>query len=523
MGAEAARFAAAASQGNVSMGQLGVDNQTMWQYNTQPITRTGAPVHYSAGSNGIITTHLANGQEAFDSSLIRHNTSMRLTFGERMASTFQQQSESAQTAAASDMVTSAKMYASGLQQAFDFARSHGISERTGTQTGTSSQIGFSQAVNEVREIANTFARDHGLSQGQSAEILGIGQALIKNPQALNMLLPLAVQASARMSGGSSASAEQTLKSAVGYLQKDGHSEALSRAEQAIRSASFDRSDESARRAVEGISSSFSESRTHADMATAHLQRSESYKEMAGQLKESSGAFEASMYHRFMGWMSTQYNSYLGRNFDGSTVSEMAEKNPELLVPFLDTFYKEHMESMVSSNAPQFNSPDDIRHFFVEQSQMMGGAAGVQAFHGSSTNVVSGFSGSADVSPDRMATSEMPGRFGEARERVIQALGAGNVNVESQGGPLQEKAVRMTDPGSQPLTGIAGSNAAAGSLPDSLGSKLLDKVPGIDMSIAVPGAAVPEAQQQRMQQGAPQDPKMDSIRNLIPKVPRDKGK
>lgn len=123
----------------------------------------------------------------------------------------------------------------------------------------------------------------------------------------------------------------------------------------------------------------------------------------------------------------------------------------------------------------------------------------------------------------MATSEMPGRFGEARERVIQALGAGNVNVESRGGPLQEKAVRMTDPGSQPLAGIAGSNAAAGSLPDSLGSKLLDKVPGIDMSIAVPGAAVPEAQQQRMQQGAPQDPKMDSIRNLIPKVPGEKGK
>lgn len=523
VGAEAARFAAAASQGNVSMGQLGVDNQTMWQYNTQPITRTGAPVHYSAGSNGIITTHLANGQEAFDSSLIRHNTSMRLTFGERMASTFQQQSESAQTAAASDMVTSAKMYASGLQQAFDFARFHGISERTGTQTGTSSQIGFSQAVNESREVANTFARDHGLSQIQGAEILGLAQASMQNPKATEWVSPLSVAAAAKMTGKSTAQAEQVLKSAIGYLHKDGHAEALNRVEQAARNTSFDTADESSRRVVEGISSNFSESRTYADMATAHYQRSESYKEMAGQLKESSGAFEASMYHRFMGWMSTQYNSYLGRNFDGPTVSEMAEKNPELLMPFLDSFYRDHMESFVTANAPRLNSPDDIRHFFNEQAQTMAGPESMRASHASARSAVAGAAEeTGNVTLDATVTSELPEKFDHARERVIQAMGAGMANVEGQGDPLKEKASSMTEPGAQPLMGVAGTNAAASVLPDSLGSRLLEKIPGVDIPVGAPGSAVPEAQQQRIGGGGSRDPVMDTVRQVLPNVTKGKS-
>lgn len=509
MGAEAARFASAASQGNVSMGQLGVDNQTMWQYNTQPNTHVGAPIHYSTGSNGIITTTLPDGREVFNSSLLRHNTSMRMTFGKRMASTYQEQSESAHTAAASDMATSARLYASGLQQSFDFARSHGGSERSGTHTGTGSQIGFSKAANEAMEVTNNFARDHGLSQSQGAEILGIASATIRNPKAIDMLSPLSVEATSKTIGRSSAESEQTLKSAIGYLQRDGHAEVLNRAVQAAQNTNFDTADESARRAAEGISSSFNESQTHADMAAAHYQQSQSYKEMAGQLKESSGAFEASMYHQFMNWMKTQYHSYGDRNFDGPTVSEMAEYNPELLIPFLDEFYKGHIESLVIQNAPQFKSPEDIRQFFHEQKQMVGGAGSVRAFHGSSVDTVSGVAGSAGVQPDNEVTSNLPGKYQKVEGRVNEAIDIRERGVTAQGEPLQKEAEYKTNPGTQNLGGKATSNALGQILPD-----------GISSVIGDPEASVTEAQRERVQQGEPNNPTMDAIRKIIPKVPKE---
>ncbi len=107
------------------------------------------------------------------------------------------------------------------------------------------------------------------------------------------------------------------------------------------------------------------------------------------------------------------------------------------------------------------------------------------------------------------------------DRVIKAIDSGRTHVDVKGAPIRDRAEKLTDPGSQPLTGIAGSNAAAGALPDSIGSKLLDKIPGTDIPTAVPGASVPEAQQKRMQQGSTQDPMMQTIRSLVPKVKQDK--
>lgn len=221
-----------------------------------------------------------------------------------------------------------------------------------------------------------------------------------------------------------------------------------------------------------------------------------------------------MFAPFMRWMGSQYNSYLGRNFDGATVMEMAEKNPELLIPFLDGFYKQHMEPIVNANAPHLNSPEDIRRFFSEQSQLLGGATSVRNFHAGTRTTVSGMAGSAGVSPSDTVGSNLPDQFNVVRGRVRQAMDAGAGYVSQQGAPVMNQANRMTEPGSQPLTGIAGSNALAGALPDSLGTKTLNNLPGIDIPLAVPGAAIPEAQKNRMEQGNPQDPKLETAKKLI---------
>lgn len=104
-----------------------------------------------------------------------------------------------------------------------------------------------------------------------------------------------------------------------------------------------------------------------------------------------------------------------------------------------------MGPIVNTNAPHINSSEEIWHFFSEQSLILGGASDIRAFHSGTVTTVFSIAESAGVSSAEIASSN---------------------------------------------------------LPDSLGTKILDNLPGIDMSLSVSGAAVPEAQRQRMEQGNP---------------------
>lgn len=115
-----------------------------------------------------------------------------------------------------------------------------------------------------------------------------------------------------------------------------------------------------------------------------------------------------------------------------------------------------MGPIANTNAPHINSSEEIWRFFSEQSQILGGASDIRAFHPGTVTTVFSIAESAGVSSAEIASSN---------------------------------------------------------LPDSLGTKILDNLPSIDMSLSVSGAAVPEAQKQRMEQGNPQDPTLRTIQKL----------
>jgi hypothetical protein len=59
-------------------------------------------------------------------------------------------------------------------------------------------------------------------------------------------------------------------------------------------------------------------------------------------------------------------------------------------------------------------------------------------------------------------------------------------------------------------GIAGTNAVAQIAPDGVSRAMMEKLPGIDMSVGTPGSAVAEAGAERSRQGRPADPVWNSI-------------
>lgn len=507
-------YGASASQGNLSMGNATLDTaktglHTAGQYNTAPTMRSGMPVatHVGAGAN---TTTFADGTTAVDASGMQHRMNVRLNAGSRMSAALQQQSEQAETAAIGNLVSAAATTAAALQQSADFVRTHARGERAGTHYGLGDQAGFTQAVNRAQKVVDSFAKKHGLDQSQSAEILGMAAASMHNPKALDLVSPVSVQAAAQVTGKSNATAKQLLEEARNFAKETGFSEAVDKVRRASREATFDTTDESGRRAMAGIRASLDQSRQHLDQASTSQQQSLAYKEAATRARENSGAWETGLLRQFTDWMGTQYNAYAGRNFDAITVAQVAEKNPELLTPFVESFFKERVEPALAAGVGDVKTAGDVQALFERGKAGVQTASDVGAQGTQWLRSVRGAAAGAGVDQDKAVNSQLPLQVAVEQGRAQQAIDAGKGTVGSQGKPLEEQARDKTAPGTQPLLGIAATNAVAQVLPDGVSKAMMDKLPGVDMSVGTPGSAVAEAAAERSRQGHPRDPVKESL-------------
>lgn len=516
-------YGASASQGNLSMGNATLDTakaglQTAGQYNTAPTMRSGMPVGTLVGAGANLTT-FADGTTAVDASGMQHKMNVRLNAGSRMSAALQQQSEQAEMATIGSLVSAAATTASALQQSADFVRAHAKGERAGTHYGVGDQTGFTQAVNQAQKIVDGFAQKHGLDQSQSAEILGIAEAAMQNPKALDLVSPLSVRAAARVTGKSDATARQLLEDASSYAKESGFSDAVERVRRASRESTFDASDESGRRAMAGIRASLDQSQQHLDQASASRQKSLAFKEAASRAKENSGAWETGLLRQFTDWMGSQYNAYAGRNFDAITVAQVAEKNPELLTPFVERFFKERVEPALSAGVGEVKSAGDVQAFFQHGKAGVPAAGNVGAKGRQWLNRVHGAAAGGRVDPDRGASSQLPRQVATEQGRAQQAINAGKNSVGSEGKPLEEQTRDRTAPGTQPLLGIAATNGVAQVLPDAVSKAMQDKLPGIDMSVGVSGSAVAEAAAERSRDAHPRDPVTQSLSKINDAIER----
>lgn len=507
-------YGASASQGNLSMGNATLDTaktglHTAGQYNTAPTMRSGMPVETLVGA-GANTTTFADGTTAVDASGMQHRMNVRLNAGSRMSAALQQQSEQTETAAIGNLVSAAATTAAALQQSADFVRTHARGERAGTHFGLGDQAGFTQAVNRAEKVVDSFAKKYGLDQSQSAEILGMAAASIHNPKALDLVSPVSVQAAAQVTGKSNAAAKQLLEEARSFAKETGFSEAVDKVRRASREATFDTTDESGRRAMAGIRASLDQSQQHLDQASTSHQRSLAYKEAATRARENSGAWETGLLRQFTDWMGTQYNAYAGRNFDAITVAQVAEKNPELLTPFVERFFKERVEPTISAGVDEVKTPADVQGLFERGKTGVSTAGDVGAQGRQWLKHVDGAAAGAGVDPDKAVNTQLPQQVAVEQGRAQQAIDAGKGTVGSQGKPLEEQARDKTAPGTQPLLGIAATNAVAQVLPDGVSKAMMDKLPGVDMSVGTPGSAVAEAAAERSRQGHPRDPVRQSL-------------
>jgi len=502
---------AGASGGRFLDNTVRSDQITAGQYNMAPTVRTGATVRTDVGQSGVSTTTFGDGTIAADASAMQHKMNLKLNTGTRISGALQQQSEVAETAAVGNIVSGATSIAAAIQQSADYARGHSRANQAGTRSGISDQSGFTQAVSQAQKTIDSFASKHGLDQSQSARILGMAEMAAQNPKALDLVSPVSIKAAAQVAGTSEATAKQLLESAKSYAKESGYSESVDKVRRASRESTFGATDESSTRSAAGIRASFDRSEQHTDQASSSLQKSVALKEAASRARENSGAWETGMIRQFNDWMSTQRNNQdlLGRNFDAATVAQIAEKNPELLTPFVERFFKDRIEPNLSAGVGEVKSVEDVQALFNQGRAGLPSAGAIASRGDEWLGQVKGAAIRAGVDLDKGVTSIIPQQVSASQAEAGRSISTGRAVVETQGSPLEQRVANRTAPGSQALLGLAATNAVGQVMPDGLSRSMMETLPGVNTSIGSPGSAVAEAGAGRAQAGQPRDPVMQT--------------
>lgn len=451
-------------QGVYASNVANFENVSGGHWDTRPTIRQGGMVMSARGGYDMFVA--PDGTTTIDATAIKQDGKLgaSIKMSSRTSASLQQQSEQLESSAVAEAVSAAHSTSAALGQIADFSRTHAKNQRAGTHYGSGDRGEFSQAASTVTKTMDSFAEKNNLNQKQVTELFGMAQTGASVPGALKLISPLDFEAKTGIKVGSTAEASALIEKARSTMREQGFTTAMNKARQSVRERMFDTGDESSRRAADGIRTSLDLSQQHTDQASASHQQSLAYKEAASRVRENAATFDAGLTRQFVDWMRTLDNPISGRKFDYGTVVQMAEKNPELLEPFKDRFFKEHIEPQLINGVSEVNGPEAVRANFEEGRATMPGKEHVTAQGNDWLGVVKGTATSAGVNPDKSVTSSLPAQVGKALEKTGVQVAAGKATVDATGKPIKQKANDATDHGKQNLLGIAVMNGSDALLP-----------------------------------------------------------
>lgn len=506
----ASQSAGGASMGNMSQGNVSMDNA-----NANKTDMSGSwsePASYESQANSGWKSRFTGDGNSYldDSGAVSKLETFSLKTSARQAYSYQQQAERAETAAVGEMRSYAETTAAGLQKMAAFEQGHGKGASSGSRDGVGWGAGGSQEAAAAMEGSRKWGNEHKLDQNQAAQIQLLAEA------GGSTLGPVQIKAAAKIAGTSEAKASQLLSEAHGFNEKTGFSAKVDAATKAAHESSFDIKDESTRRGVESVRGSFDRGQQALTQASANYQQSQSYKEAETRTRENAVSIDRNANDRFRAWLAEQTDYHNPDSKLGGAGANRVLTNTD---ESLKLWYAEKWQAG-QNRLPPLEHPD-IR------AAHEAGAAGIK---GHNQVAVQGdawrgdakaAAGAAGVAPGSKVESDVPRQAAKMREESEQKIKEGRAKTEEKGAPVQREAASRTEPGSQNLAGIAATNAVAQVTPDSASEKMLKKIPGINMSVATPGAAVAEASAARARE-ADQQHQQDISRQILAARLKNRG-
>lgn len=329
------------SFGNVSQGNLQAYNSSFGQQNYSP--------SYSSGSftqnDGVISrTTGAEGEHMVNVS--NSNLRSSLNFSESLSNSYTEQANKAQQLSESQMIASATAEADHNRNVMDFSAHQAKQASSSDSYSTGQTASTNQAFTKLDALVERFAKDHNLSNETSAQILGRASVAASTGIGFQFLgngatLTGSLEATGQISGTSSE--RDTFSAAKDYAKQNNFQEALYAASQAARDGRYSEMSDEGQRFAKGITDSYEKSHQLREEASANLQKSQGFSQMASTTKQNAGSINASLNQEYVNWLQGQSlpNSH-GPMGIGEAETILASR-PDLNTQYQQRFMEDKMQ------------------------------------------------------------------------------------------------------------------------------------------------------------------------------------
>lgn len=292
------------SFGNVNQGNIQAYNTSFGQQNLSPSYSSGAftqndgVISRTTGSDGSHMVTVSN-------SNLRSN----LNFSESLSNSYTEQASKAKQTAETQLVAASQAEADHNRQVMDFSE-HKAKQASGSESySTGDTATTNQAFTKLDGLVDRFAKDHSVSKEVAAQIMA--RASASTSVGIGFKLFGKTGASAEFTGGiagsvsGSASDRDLFSAAKDYSQQSNFQEALNQASQAARDSRYAELSDKGQRAASSINDSYEKSHQYRDEASASLQQSESFSQMASWTKQNAGSINANLNQEYVNWLQDQ--------------------------------------------------------------------------------------------------------------------------------------------------------------------------------------------------------------------------
>ena len=291
------------SFGNVSQGTVQAYNASFGQQNHSPsyssgsFTQNDGVISRTTGSEGGHVVNVSN-------SNLRSN----LNFSESLSNSYTEQASCAKQMSENQMVASAQAESDHNRQVMDFSE-HKAKQTSGSESySTGETASANQSFTKLDGLVDRFAKDHSISKEAAAQVLASASASIETGVGFQVLgTGASAKASAGITGQVSASTvnRDLFSKAQDYSKQSNFQTALSQASQSARDSRYSENSDQGKRAVSSINDSYEKSHQYRNEASASLQKSESFSEMASMTKQNAGSINASLNQEYVNWLQDQ--------------------------------------------------------------------------------------------------------------------------------------------------------------------------------------------------------------------------
>ncbi|MDP1573092.1 MAG: conjugal transfer protein TraG N-terminal domain-containing protein [Pseudomonadota bacterium] len=467
-GAEAARHGAAAAMGNIKMGELGINNQSMNQYNTAP-TETRGFKSIDRNGRGHYTSE--SGIESLTA--MRDQGLTSLNVNESVAQSAQTQATRSEAATLANMTMAAEGITATIGAAAELTRSRGNARRSSSSADITTGTELNNAAQRVTEAQTTFTNESGLKQGKATEIFALAQAGVSVPGIMKLISPLDLEMKAGGKVSTMAQVEEAVKKATSTSSRTNYSQALSRLEKATAGHKFEKSDESGKKAAETIRSGLDKTKRHEKAASLTQQETNTYANIASELRSGTVSLEHDVYPKYLDFIENKHR--VSRN----TAMDMADNVNGKSVP-LDTqkaFIDEQLSEAVARHGSIQPPKNETQEIVNKGQQLVQKQEDVEQAGNANMGAVKNAAAQAGVPTDKEVKDNVSGVVKGANKKHDKGRKKTENETKAAAVPIINKTEKATNPETRPsLLAIAGSNAADAVLPQGT-MMLLDK--GVD--------------------------------------------